>query len=126
MKTGSPKSLVLTFWATKSILPLKSFSTISFKPYTLRQINGVPVAIIGQAFPYTPIANPRYFVADWSFGIQEEALQAVVDAARGKGAQLVVLLSHNGMDVDLKLATQDRVDAAHPASSRCGTWSRPG
>src|SRR5436190_4466154 len=49
-----------------------------FKPYTMRMINGASVAIIGQAFPYTPIANPRYFVADWSFGIQEEAMQKVV------------------------------------------------
>ena len=83
-----------------------------FKPYTLRSINGVPVAIIGQAFPYTPIANPRYLVADWSFGIQEENLQRIVDEVRGKGAQLVVLLSHNGMDVDLKLASRLRgIDA---------------
>ncbi len=83
-----------------------------FKPYTLRSINGVPVAIIGQAFPYTPIANPRYLVADWSFGIQEENLQKLVDEVRGKGAQLVVLLSHNGMDVDLKLASRLRgIDA---------------
>jgi sulfur-oxidizing protein SoxB len=77
-----------------------------FKPYVIRTINGVPVAIIGQAFPYTPIANPRYFVAEWTFGIQEEELQKVVDEARGKGAQAVVLLSHNGMDVDLKLASR--------------------
>lgn len=75
-----------------------------FQPYVLREINGVPCAIVGQAFPYTPIANPRYMVADWEFGIQEENLQKVVDEARGKGAQVVVLLSHNGMDVDLKLA----------------------
>jgi sulfur-oxidizing protein SoxB len=75
-----------------------------FEPYTLREINGTRVAIIGQAFPYTPIANPRYFVADWTFGIQDEAMQKVVDEVRGKGAQVVVLLSHNGMDVDLKLA----------------------
>jgi len=83
-----------------------------FPPYTIRPINGVPVAIVGQAFPYTPIANPRYFVADWTFGIQDENLQKVVDEARGKGAQAVVLLSHNGMDVDLKLATRVRgIDA---------------
>ena len=75
-----------------------------FEPYVIREINGVPVAIIGQAFPYTPIANPRYFVPDWTFGIQESELQKRVDEARGKGAQVVVLLSHNGMDVDLKLA----------------------
>jgi sulfur-oxidizing protein SoxB len=77
-----------------------------FKPYVIREINGVPSAIIGQAFPYTPIANPRYMVADWSFGIQDENMQKVVDEARAKGAQLVVVLSHNGMDVDLKMASR--------------------
>jgi sulfur-oxidizing protein SoxB len=77
-----------------------------FKPYVLREMNGVPVGIIGQAFPYTPIANPRYFVADWTFGIKEAELQKQVDEVRGKGAKIVVLLSHNGMDVDLKLATR--------------------
>jgi S-sulfosulfanyl-L-cysteine sulfohydrolase len=83
-----------------------------FKPYVIREINGVPVAIIGQAFPYTPIANPRYLVADWSFGIQDDNLQKMVDEARGKGAQVVVVLSHNGMDVDLKMASRVRgVDA---------------
>ncbi|MBS0319068.1 MAG: thiosulfohydrolase SoxB [Proteobacteria bacterium] len=83
-----------------------------FAPYVMRTINGVPVAIIGQAFPYTPIANPRYFVAEWTFGIQEENLQKVVTEARSKGAAVVVLLSHNGMDVDLKLASRVRgIDA---------------
>ncbi|MBS0338813.1 MAG: thiosulfohydrolase SoxB, partial [Proteobacteria bacterium] len=83
-----------------------------FAPYTMRQMNGVPVAVIGQAFPYTPIANPRYFVADWNFGIQEEEMQKTVDAARAKGAQAVVLLSHNGMDVDIKMASRVRgIDA---------------
>jgi sulfur-oxidizing protein SoxB len=77
-----------------------------FKPYVIREINGVPCAIIGQAFPYTPIANPRYMVADWSFGIQDENMQKVVDEVRGKGAQVVVVLSHNGMDVDLKMASR--------------------
>ena len=78
----------------------------------IREINGVPCAIIGQAFPYTPIANPRYMVADWSFGIQDENMQAMVDEARGKGAQVVVVLSHNGMDVDLKMASRVRgIDA---------------
>jgi sulfur-oxidizing protein SoxB len=83
-----------------------------FKPYVLREINGVQVAIIGQAFPYTPIANPRYMVADWSFGIQDDNLQKMVDEVRAKGAKVVVVLSHNGMDVDLKMATRVRgVDA---------------
>ena len=79
-----------------------------FKPYVMREINGVPCAIIGQAFPYTPIANPRYLVSEWGFGIQEETMQKTVDEARAKGAQVVFLLSHNGMDVDLKMASRVR------------------
>ena len=83
-----------------------------FKPYSLRAVNGVQVAIIGQAFPYTPIANPRHFVPEWAFGIQEPRLQEMVNEVRGKGAQAVVLLSHNGMDVDAKLASRVRgIDA---------------
>ncbi|MDE2049010.1 MAG: thiosulfohydrolase SoxB, partial [Betaproteobacteria bacterium] len=83
-----------------------------FAPYVIKEMNGVPVAIIGQAFPYTPIANPRYFTPDWTFGIQESELQKQVDQVRAKGAQAVVLLSHNGMDVDLKLASRVRgIDA---------------
>jgi S-sulfosulfanyl-L-cysteine sulfohydrolase len=77
-----------------------------FKPYVMREINGTPVAIIGQAFPYTRVANPAYFTPDWSFGIREAELQSLVDDVRAQGAQLVVVLSHNGMDVDLKLATR--------------------
>jgi S-sulfosulfanyl-L-cysteine sulfohydrolase len=79
-----------------------------FEPYALRSVNGVPVAIIGQAFPYTPIANPRHLVPDWTFGIQEGRLQKMIDEVRAKGARAVVLLSHNGMDVDLKLAARVR------------------
>ena len=83
-----------------------------FAPYVIKQMNGVPVAIIGQAFPYTPIANPRYMTPDWSFGIQEENMQKMVDEARAKGAKVVVVLSHNGMDVDLKMASRVRgIDA---------------
>ena len=83
-----------------------------FPPYVIKTMNGVPVAIVGQAFPYTPIANPRYMVPEWSFGIQEETLQRSVDEARARGAKAVVLLSHNGMDVDLKLASRVRgIDA---------------
>jgi len=82
------------------------FGDAVFKPYVIREINGVPCAIIGQAFPYTPIANPRYMVADWSFGIQDDNMQKMVDEARAKGAQVVVVLSHNGMDVDLKMASR--------------------
>jgi sulfur-oxidizing protein SoxB len=83
-----------------------------FPPYVIRQTNGVPVAIIGQAFPYTPIANPRYLVPEWSFGIHEESLQKQVYEARGRGAQAVIVLSHNGMDVDIKMAARVRgIDA---------------
>lgn len=83
-----------------------------FPAYVIKEINGVPVAVLGQAFPYAPIANPRYFVPDWSFGIQEENMQKAVDEVRAKGVHAVVLLSHNGMDVDLKLASRVRgIDA---------------
>ncbi|MBK9245691.1 MAG: thiosulfohydrolase SoxB [Burkholderiales bacterium] len=83
-----------------------------FPAYTLREVNGVKVAVIGQAFPYTPIANPRYLMADWSFGVKDDTMQKWVDEARGKGAQVVVVLSHNGMDVDLKMAGRVRgIDA---------------
>ncbi|BBO99576.1 thiosulfohydrolase SoxB [Sulfuriferula nivalis] len=77
-----------------------------FKPYVMKVMNGVQVAIIGQSFPYTPIANPRYMVPDWTFGIQDENMQKIVDEARAKGAQVVVVLSHNGMDVDIKMASR--------------------
>jgi len=76
-------------------------------------------AIVGQAFPYTPIANPRYFVLEWTFGIQEEEMQKVVDEARGKGAQAVVLLSHNGMG----RRPEARV-APSPASTRFSAATR--
>src|SRR4029077_9674909 len=63
-----------------------------FASHVLREVNGVPVAIIGQAFPYTPIAHPRHFVPDWTFGIQEERLQSIARAVRTQGAQVVILL----------------------------------
>tara|TARA_B100000925_G_scaffold89527_1_gene64701 strand:- start:2143 stop:3831 length:1689 start_codon:yes stop_codon:yes gene_type:complete len=65
---------------------------------------GVNIAVIGQHFPYTPIANPSYLVKGWSFGIRPEVIQKNVNKARKKGAEIVVLLSHNGFDVDQKLA----------------------
>lgn len=65
---------------------------------------GVNIAIIGQAFPFTPIANPRWMMPDWNFGIQEELLRTNIAAARAEGAAVIVLLSHNGYDVDRKLA----------------------
>jgi len=87
------------------------FGDSVFPSYTMRNMNGVQVAIIGQAFPYTPIANPRYLVPNWTFGIQEENLQKTIDEVKSKGAKVIVLLSHNGMDVDLKLAS--RVSGLH-------------
>ena len=66
---------------------------------------GVKVAVIGQAMPYTPISNPGWMIPNWSFGIRPDALQANVDAARDQGAEVVVLLSHNGFDVDRKIAS---------------------
>ena len=77
-----------------------------FKPYVIKEMNGVAVAIIGQAFPYTPIANPAWLTPNWTFGIRESEMQETVNEARAKGAQAVVLLSHNGMDVDLKMAAR--------------------
>ncbi|OYY58161.1 MAG: thiosulfohydrolase SoxB, partial [Polynucleobacter sp. 35-46-207] len=82
------------------------FGDLVFNPYVMKVQNGIQVAIIGQAFPYTPIANPRYFTPDWTFGIQEENLQKTINEVKAKGAKVVVLLSHNGMDVDLKLASR--------------------
>ena len=77
----------------------------------IREINGVPCAIFGQACPSTPIANPRDMVADWAFGIQDDNMLKIVTEARAKGAQVVVL-SHNGMDVDLKIASRvEGIDA---------------
>lgn len=65
---------------------------------------GIKIAVIGQAFPFTPIANPRWMIPKWTFGIREKEMQKEVDAARAGGADLVVLLSHNGFDVDRKMA----------------------
>ena len=84
----------------------KDFEDPVFKPYVLKEMNGVTFAIIGQAFPYTPIANPGWQVPNWTFGIQDAQMQKTVNEARAKGAQAVVLLSHNGMDVDLKMASR--------------------
>ena len=78
----------------------------AFEPMTMLDRGGVKIAVLGQAFAYTPIANPRWMIPNWSFGIREEEVQANVDKARKSGAQLVVLLSHDGFDVDRKLASR--------------------
>jgi sulfur-oxidizing protein SoxB len=78
-----------------------------FKPATIREIGGSRVAVIGQAFPYVPIAHPKRFTPDWKFGIRDAELQKLVDTLRNNDkVDAVVLLSHNGMDVDLKLASR--------------------
>jgi sulfur-oxidizing protein SoxB len=78
----------------------------AFKPYVMKDLGGVRVAVVGQAFPYTPIANPQRFIPDWTFGINDKAMQTLVDRVRAtEKPDLVVVVSHNGMDVDLKMAS---------------------
>lgn len=76
----------------------------AFEPYKIFEKGGVRIAVIGQAFPYMPIANPKWMFPEYSFGIREERMQEVVDEVRGEGVDLVVCLSHNGFDVDRKMA----------------------
>ncbi len=105
-----------------------------FKPYTIREMGDVRIAVVGQSFPYTPIANPQRFIPDWTFGINEDDMQEIVDQARDEeNPDGLILLSHNGMDVDLKMAsrvsgidaifgghTHDGVPAAIPVSNPGG------
>ena len=78
-----------------------------FPPYVIKDMGGVRVAVIGQAYPYTPISNPKRFIPDWTFGIREAELQELVATIREREKPaVVVLLSHNGADIDLKLATR--------------------
>jgi sulfur-oxidizing protein SoxB len=88
----------------------KAFDAASgrvFKPSVIKEIGGHRIAVIGQAFPYVPIAHPKRFTPDWKFGIRDEELQKLVDTHRNSDkVDAVVLLSHNGMDVDLKLASR--------------------
>jgi sulfur-oxidizing protein SoxB len=79
-----------------------------FPAHKLFERGGVKVGVIGQAFPFTPIANPRWMIPKWTFGIRDEDMQKQVDEVRVKGAELVVLLSHNGFDVDRKMARRIR------------------
>jgi sulfur-oxidizing protein SoxB len=80
---------------------------LAFNPYVIKEVGGSRVAVIGQAFPYTPIANPQRFIPDWTFGIQDQRMQEFVDRVRDEESpDLVVVLSHNGMDVDLKMASR--------------------
>jgi len=92
-------------FVAQNVLDLE-FEEPVFKRYVMKEINSVPVAIIGQAFPFAPIAHPRHLIEKWQFGIREEEMQEVIDEAKEAGAQIVVLLSHNGLTVDLKLASR--------------------
>jgi S-sulfosulfanyl-L-cysteine sulfohydrolase len=90
----------------------KAFDSASgrvFKPATIKEVGDYRIAVIGQAFPYVPIAHPKRLTPDWTFGIREQELQTLIDGLRSNDkADAVVLLSHNGMDVDLKLASRTR------------------
>lgn len=80
-----------------------------FKPATIKEIGGYRIGVIGQAFPYVPIAHPKRVAPDWTFGIHDDDMQKVVDSLRNKDkVDAVLLLSHNGMDVDVKLASRVR------------------
>ncbi|WP_212523425.1 thiosulfohydrolase SoxB [Actibacterium sp. MT2.3-13A] len=78
----------------------------AFEPYKMFERGGAKIAVIGQAFPYLPIANPKWMFPEYSFGIREERMNEVVQEVRDAGADLVVVLSHNGFDVDRKMAAQ--------------------
>ena len=107
----------------------------AFKPYVMKQMGGNNIAVIGQAFPYTTIANPQRFIPDWSFGIKPDDMQQLVDEVRAKEKpDAVVVISHNGLDVDKKMAavvsgidfifgghTHDAVPEAIPIKNTKGT-----
>lgn len=107
----------------------------AFKPYVIKEMNGARVAVIGQAFPYTTIANPQRNIPDWTFGIKEDAMQDMVDQVReDEKPDAVIVLSHNGFDVDQKMAevctgidfimgghTHDGVPEAVPVKNEAGT-----
>jgi len=109
-------------------------SGLAFKPYTIKKMGNARVAIIGQAFPYTTIANPQRNIPDWTFGIKEDSMQEMVDLVRSKEKpDAVIVLSHNGYDVDKKMAevvtgidfimgghTHDGVPEAYPVKNKAG------
>ncbi len=109
-------------------------SGLAFKPYTIKKMGDARIAIIGQAFPYTTIANPQRNIPDWTFGIKEDSMQEMVDEVREKEKpDAVIVLSHNGYDVDKKMAevvtgidfimgghTHDGVPEAYPVKNAKG------
>ncbi|MGP3698819.1 thiosulfohydrolase SoxB [Rhodobacter sp. NSM] len=84
----------------------KEWDEPAFPPYEIFERGGLRIAVIGQAFPYMPIANPGWMFPEYSFGVREERMQEMVDEVRAEGVDLVVCLSHNGFDVDRKMAAQ--------------------
>jgi sulfur-oxidizing protein SoxB len=84
----------------------RDFGDRVFSPFVIKEIAGMEVAIIGQAYPYTPIANPQHLIPDWTFGIHEQSLRETINEVRRLRVAAIVLLSHNGVDVDLKLASR--------------------
>ena len=84
----------------------RDFGDRVFSPFVIKEIAGMEVAIIGQAYPYTPIANPQHLIPDWTFGIHEQSLRQTINEVRRLRVAAIVLLSHNGVDVDLKLASR--------------------
>ena len=110
-------------------------SGLAFKPYTIKKMGNARVAVIGQAFPYTTIANPQRFIPDWTFGIKEEEMQELVDTIKEEEKpDAIIVLSHNGYDVDKKMAevvtgidffmgghTHDGVPEAYPVKNDGGT-----
>ena len=84
----------------------RDFGDRVFTPYVIKELAGIQVGIVGQAYPYTPIAHPKSMTPDWTFGIHEKSLRDTIQSARKAGAEVIVLLSHNGVDVDLKLASR--------------------
>lgn len=110
-------------------------SGLAFKPYTIKKMGNARVAVIGQAFPYTTIANPQRFIPDWTFGIKEEEMQELVDTIKEEEKpDAIIVLSHNGYDVDKKMAevvtgidffmgghTHDGVPEAYPVKNAGGT-----
>jgi sulfur-oxidizing protein SoxB len=104
-----------------------------FKPYTIREMGDLRIAVVGQSFPYTPIANPQRFIPDWTFGINEGDMQQIVERARDEESpDGLIVLSHNGMDVDLKMASRvSGIDAifgghTHDGVPRAIPVSNPG
>ena len=77
----------------------------AFRPYVIKKVGGARICVVGQAFPRTGNANPQEFFPDWSFGLREDdMIELVKEIRETEKPDAIVLLSHNGMDVDIKLS----------------------